>query len=137
KDIHMAEDVTQSVFIILAQKAKHLSRHRAISPWLLVATRYAALDALKAEARLKRREGKAAAMAPHETPGPDAAATEPDWEQIAPVLDAALARLSAADQEVIALRYFEQRPLADVAALTGVSTPAVKKRVGRALLRLR
>jgi RNA polymerase sigma-70 factor (ECF subfamily) len=50
---------------------------------------------------------------------------------------AALALLSEADREVLVLRYLEQMPLREVAAVLGVNESAVKMRHFRALERLR
>jgi RNA polymerase sigma-70 factor, ECF subfamily len=50
---------------------------------------------------------------------------------------AALALLSEADREVLVLRYLEQLPLREVAAVLGVGASAVKIRHVRALERLR
>jgi RNA polymerase sigma-70 factor (ECF subfamily) len=50
---------------------------------------------------------------------------------------AALALLGEADREVLVLRYLEQLPLRDVAAVLGVGVSAVKMRHFRALERLR
>ncbi|HEY1378417.1 MAG TPA: sigma-70 family RNA polymerase sigma factor [Gemmataceae bacterium] len=49
---------------------------------------------------------------------------------------AALARLSPADREVLVLRYLEQLPTADIAAVLAVGEGAVKMRHRRALDRL-
>ena len=47
RDPHMADDVTQAVFILLAQKAKSLTRETVLSAWLFQATRYASMAALR------------------------------------------------------------------------------------------
>jgi RNA polymerase sigma-70 factor (ECF subfamily) len=50
---------------------------------------------------------------------------------------AALTLLAEADREVLVLRYLEQLPLREVAAVLGVGVSAVKMRHFRALERLR
>jgi hypothetical protein len=59
------------------------------------------------------------------------------WNQLAPCLDEAMASLGEADRNAIALRYFENRPWREVAALTHVTEDAAQKRVMRALEKLR
>jgi RNA polymerase sigma factor (sigma-70 family) len=68
-DRHVAEDVTQGVFVVLAKKAKSLRRETVLGAWLLKVTRYAVLDALKAAGRRRRHEERAAAMKPESYPG--------------------------------------------------------------------
>lgn len=62
---------------------------------------------------------------------------EKQWENVAPLLDAALADLSAKDRRAIMLRFFDGCSLDEVAAATGVSVHAAKQRVYRATLRMR
>jgi len=62
---------------------------------------------------------------------------EPAWEQLRPVLDAAMHQLNERDRHVVLLRFFEGRSLADVGAKLGLSEDAARKRVGRALDELR
>src|SRR5438874_6399729 len=90
RDSHMAEDVTQTVFIILAQKAASLARtHTILSAWLLVVARFAAMDAVKVATRRKRHEQKAAEL---NTMRMQKQEEESDatWSQIEPHLDHAL-----------------------------------------------
>jgi len=106
RDRHMAEDVAQTVFIILAQKAATLSRtHTILSAWLLVVTRFSAMDALKVAARRARHEQKAAEINTMRQEKMEAQ-SEPLWGQIEPHLDHALAALRESDRQAIALRFF-------------------------------
>ena len=63
---------------------------------------------------------------------------EPDvWPQIAPLLDAAMARLGEKDRNAIVLRFFENKSLGEVGRALGASEDAAKMRVNRALEKLR
>src|SRR5688572_15920968 len=62
-DASRAEDVTQQVFILLAQKAKTLGDEVLIGGWLYNAVRFVARDEIRKEQRRALHEKKAAAMA--------------------------------------------------------------------------
>jgi hypothetical protein len=63
--------------------------------------------------------------------------TAPDWEQIRPLLDEALDELGRNDRDALLLRFFEQRSLAEVGNALGSNEDAARKRVSRALEKLR
>src|SRR3954451_18956693 len=55
-DVHLAEDVTQGVFIVLARRAATL-RHAGVLPaWLLTVTRHTASNALTTSDRRRHHE---------------------------------------------------------------------------------
>jgi hypothetical protein len=62
---------------------------------------------------------------------------EDAWAQIAPMLDGAIGSLGASDRNAVVLRFLEGRELKDVGQAIGASEEAAKKRVHRALEKLR
>jgi uncharacterized protein (TIGR03435 family) len=131
RDTHLAEEVTQVVFIILARKAGSLSPKTILAGWLCRTARYASANALTIQRRRQRREQEAVM---------ESVVNEPEdetWTRIAPMLDEGLAKLGAKDHDAIALRFFEGRSLNEVGAALGASEGAAKKRINRALEKLR
>src|SRR4051794_32513755 len=56
---HLAEEITQAVFIIFARKAGSLGPRTILSGWLCRTVRYVSANALKIECRRQRREQEA------------------------------------------------------------------------------
>jgi RNA polymerase sigma factor (sigma-70 family) len=133
---HLANEVTQAVFILLARKAKSMSGEAVLIGWLMKATQFASRDLLRSERRRLERETAAYQMnEPLETPSSGEASRL--WDRIAPVLDGCLARLREADRHALLLRFFQNQSLAEVGAALGVAEDAARKRVNRALDKLR
>lgn len=133
RDPSLAEDVSQAVFMLLARKAKSFRSGTVLVSWLFRTTHYIAERALRSEFRRQRRETEAAKMNPTTTT-PE---IDQQWERVSPVLDEALAALSNKDRDAVLLRFISQKPFNQVGAKMGVSEDAAKKRVARALARLR
>jgi RNA polymerase sigma factor (sigma-70 family) len=131
RDPHAAQDVTQGVFLALALKAKSLRPGTPLVGWLFTATRFACAKHQRGEQRRQERE-----MHAHEQltdPAPAAAL----WRDLEPHLEPALESLPVTDRAAILLRFHQQASHAQVAATLHLSEAAAKKRVNRALEKLR
>lgn len=132
RDPHLAEEVTQTVFIILARKAASLSGKTVLSGWLCQTARYTSAKALTM--RQRRQEREQAAYMESTLNDTDPSYT---WMRIEPHLDAAMSQLGQKDHDALVMRFFEGRNFRDVSAVLGTTEPAAKMRVNRALEKLR
>jgi RNA polymerase sigma factor (sigma-70 family) len=130
-DSHLADDVAQTVFGDLARKAPSLRGRAMLTGWLYTSTRFAAAQAVRSEQRRRTHEQEAQTMRELQlTP-------DPDWNQLRPIIDDALDELSEHEREAVLLRFFENRPLAEVGTRFSLSADAARMRVERALEKLR
>jgi RNA polymerase sigma factor (sigma-70 family) len=128
---HLADDVTQAVFIVLARKAGKI-RGDHLAGWLLKTTRFCVADARKKIGRRNFHEEQAAAMKMAMTQNSDSSC-----EEIFQHLDEALGCLPPRQSTAISMRYLQNKSCADVAAAMGVSRDAAQKILARALPKLR
>jgi RNA polymerase sigma factor (sigma-70 family) len=132
RDAHLAEDVTQSAFIALAQNARQLADRPVLSGWLHRTVQNLAANTVRSDVRRRAREQEAAVMNKSL-----AAESDANWENIAAHLDAGLGELDEADRDALLLRYFERKSAREMAEVLGTTEDAAQKRVSRAVERLR
>lgn len=130
----LAEDVAQEVFADLARLAPKLPARFGTGGWLHRRAFFTASKAVRAEVRRRAREHTAAAM---HMPNPLPEPPEASASNLVPLLDAALASLAPADREVLVLRYLQQRSVRDVGVALGLTEETARKRLSRALEKLR
>src|SRR6266478_7994724 len=101
-DAHLAQDVTQTVFIDLARMARKLSGEVLLGGWLHRHTCFVAATVMRGERRRLAREREAAEMnAVNDN-------SDAGFAHIAPVLDEAINQLAEEDRAAIMLRFFER-----------------------------
>ena len=143
---HLAPDIAQRVFtnlvarlprVIAYMEAAALARVEdgssppSVMGWLHRDTRFAAMEILRRESRRRRRETVAAHT---DVVSED---SEPDWSRLRLFLDESLDELSDSDREALLLRFFHDHDSGAIGAVLGTSEEAARKRIGRALERLR
>lgn len=126
----MAEDVTQSVFVLLSKKAAGLSGKENLAGWLFNTTRFVAARAVRGEERRRQREQEALTMRELDQ-------TEDNWAGLKPMIDSAVATLREPERDVLLQRFFEGQSVGATAQALNISEDIVKKRSSAGLQRLR
>ena len=100
-DSHLAEDVTQTVFLHLAAKADRLPQDIMLGGWLHQDTCFVASKTLRGERRRQFRERQALELTMSRN-------DNTDFTEIAPILDEAINQLGEEDRKAILLRFYER-----------------------------
>ena len=133
RDTHLAEEVTQAAFIILARKAGSLDSKTILSAWLCRTAQYAVADTLRSQRRRQIREQEAYIQSMLNQTELDSA----PWHEIAPLLNIAMAGLDEKHHSALVLRYFEGKDWKQVGAELGIDERTAQTRARRAVEKLR
>lgn len=131
-DAHRAADVAQEVFTALARQARALTGHPVLGAWLHATTRNIAVNRMRSDQRREQRQQVALELAATHVATPAA-----EWEQMRPVLDAAIDELPERDRRPVVMRFLERRPFKEIGAALTISEDAARVRTDRALEKLR
>ncbi len=129
----LAQEIAQSVFTDLARKAHTLQHHPALLGWLYRSTRYAALAAIREDARRHKLAIEIAAMTPSSSDDEPSA----DWDRLRPLIDETMDQLRERDRTVLLLRFFEGLTFAEIGARMNLAENTARMRTDRALQKLR
>jgi RNA polymerase sigma factor (sigma-70 family) len=124
KDEHWAEDVSQAVFVLFAKKATELPQGPGgvvVGGWLYKTAVYACSNARQLQRTRSYHESRVKPMIDSD---PDNPVERAEMEGI---LDEGLMQLSEEQREVLVLRFFENKPLTEVARLRGKTMYATEK----------
>lgn len=132
-DRHRAEEIVQVVFTDLARKAPALCHRPVLASWLYTSTHYAVANLMRKDRRRRLRENEAQLMNDIDSEG----LQHGDWDRMRPMLDQELHGLDARDRDAVLLRYFESKSFAEIGKTLSLGEDAARKRVERALDRLR
>jgi RNA polymerase sigma factor (sigma-70 family) len=132
-DDSLAAEASQLTFITLAQKAKSLTTCASLGGWLHATAAMQARNLLRKSQRESRKRHLLQAAMETESHRPHA----DSWQEMQPVLEGALAALSAKDREALILRFYRSLTVREIAATLGIATDAAQKRIDRATDRLR
>lgn len=125
----LAEDIVQMVFVQLMSKASTIRQGNTLPGWLYRVTHCQAVNALRAEKIRRRYEAEARMQAQ--------TVTNDTWETINPELDEAMATLNTEEQNVMVMRFFQERPWHDIGAALAVSEDTAQRRARQGLKKLR
>ena len=128
-DADLSRDVSQQVFCKLATKPSSIPADLPLVAWLHRTTRSLAVDLVRSEQARRNRETHT-----HESMQSE---PSPDWSRLEPVIDALIDQLPEADRRAVILRYYEKRSHGAIGAALGLSEEAARKRLDRALEKLR
>lgn len=138
-DAVLAEDVTQGVFLVVVRERGKVGRLEEggevrVARWMFGVVCNLSSRAVRDRSRRRRHESAAGEERGREL----SKETEgSEWGEIAPMLDEWVGKLRQEEREAVLLRFYRRMSFAEVGGALGVSEEAARKRVVRAVERLR
>jgi RNA polymerase sigma factor (sigma-70 family) len=125
RDYHDAEDAFQATFLVFVRKAASIASPELLANWLYGVAQQTALKARATTSKRRMRERQVTEM-------PESAAREQDlWDDLQPLLDQELARLSDKYRSAIVLCDLEGKTRKEAARQLGVPEGTVAARLAR------
>ena len=115
-----AQDLVQEVFLRLVREKPRLARVKHLSSWLYRVARNLAIDELRKEKRMERREQLAAVP---EVQSPAASAVESG--EVVELVTSKLMGLPAKQRDVLILKIQEEKSYREISSITGLSVSNV------------
>jgi RNA polymerase sigma factor (sigma-70 family) len=126
----LAEEIAQSVFIILSRKARGFSSQASVPGWLLRTTRFVCRDAIKMRRRRDLNEQKLAVNLEHQLE------TRTDLSTMELLLDEAIQALRPDEQAGIVAHFFDGKDFQEIGEMFAITEDAARKRTSRCLAKL-
>ena len=127
-------DATAEVFLVAWKRIDRVPDGAEALPWLYGVARNVVRNATRSTRRSGRLTGRLRGLAPSQPPDPSAVGVRRRADE---ALLTAMAELSDDDQEILRLRAYEGLTAPEIAVALGITPEAAKKRMTRALGRLR
>jgi RNA polymerase sigma factor (sigma-70 family) len=131
RDDHLADDVTQAVFVLLAEKASKLAgkKHNSLTAWLFHVMHFACARTLRSRSRREKHE--------REKPFESRDMPPPIDDVLLLLLEDTIAQLPPIDRDAIVRRFYQQQDFAGIGVALNITPEAARKRLTRALANIR
>ncbi|MGN6368927.1 MAG: RNA polymerase sigma factor, partial [Phycisphaerae bacterium] len=130
-DAGLAEDVAQGVFAAMSQKAGKLAGHPCLAAWLFEATRLGSSTLMRGR---RREEERVRVVAEEAVMRESREAVD---AELVERVDEVVGRLREGERRVVLLHFYSGMKVEEVAREMGMSEGAVRKRLWRAVERMR